>query len=116
VLVLAGTPAADAGSRPQPVTGWVRHHATPLETVGPRRPLDDLAPHRRSIGDAEIVGLGESTHGAAEEITLKQRTLRLLVERLGFRSVAWEEAERPGSGSMSTSVPAGAIWARSCAR
>jgi erythromycin esterase-like protein len=46
---------------------------------------------RRSIGDAEIVGLGQSTHGAAEELTLKHRALRLLVERLGFRSVAWEE-------------------------
>jgi erythromycin esterase-like protein len=73
------------------VTGWIRHHATPLDTVDPAAPLDDLAPLRRSIGDAAIVGLGESTHGAAQEITLKHRTLRLLVERMGFRSIAWEE-------------------------
>jgi hypothetical protein len=37
----------------------------------PRHPLDGLTPLRRAIGDAEIVGLGESTHGAAEEETLK---------------------------------------------
>jgi erythromycin esterase-like protein len=73
------------------VTGWIRHHAAPLSTVDPAAPLGDLAPLRRSIGDAEIVGLGESTHGAAEEETLKLRTLRLLVEQMGFRSIAWEE-------------------------
>ena len=58
---------------------------------GPDAPLDDLAPLRRSIGNARIVGLGESAHGAAEETTLKHRMLRLLVEQLGFRTVAWEE-------------------------
>lgn len=47
----------------------------------PRRPIGDLTPLRRAIGDAEIVGLGESAHGAAEEETLKHRTLRLLVEQ-----------------------------------
>ena len=91
VVVLAGTLPARAEARPDPVTGWVRHHAAPLTTVDPAAPLGDLTPLGRAIGDAEIVGLGESTHGAAEEIALKHRTLRLLVERMGFRSVAWEE-------------------------
>jgi erythromycin esterase-like protein len=89
--VLAGTLTAHAQARPDPVTGWVRHHAVPLDTVDPAATLGDLAPLRRAIGDAEIVGLGESIHGAAEEETLKHRTLRLLVEDMGFRSVAWEE-------------------------
>ena len=53
-VALAGTLTAHAQARPDPVTGWVRHHA-------------------------------------AEELTLKHRTLRLLVEDMGFRSVAWEE-------------------------
>ncbi|XRQ14309.1 erythromycin esterase family protein, partial [Actinomadura welshii] len=61
-----------------------------LRTVDPRAPLTDLGPLRRSVGHAAIAGLGESTHGAAEEIALKHRTLRFLVEELGFRSVAWE--------------------------
>lgn len=91
MVVLAGTLTAQAQTRPQPVTGWIRHHAAPLETVDPAAPLDDLAPLGRSIGDAEIVGLGESVHGAAEEETLKLRTLRFLVERMDFRSIAWEE-------------------------
>ncbi|HKQ00193.1 MAG TPA: hypothetical protein VJ735_07655 [Actinomycetes bacterium] len=91
VIVLTGTLTAHAHAqaRPAPVTGWVRHVATPLATVDPAAPLGDLTPLRRAVGDAEIVGLGESTHGAAEEETLKHRTLRPLVERMGFCSVAW---------------------------
>ena len=76
---------------PGAVTRWTAQHAAGIETVDPAAPLDDLAPLRRSIGDAQIVGLGESVHGAAEEIQLKHRALRLLVERMGFRSIAWEE-------------------------
>lgn len=91
MMILVGTLTAHAETQPQPVTGWVRHNAAPINTVAPAAPLDDLGPLRKSIGDAEIVGLGESVHGAAEEITLKHRTLRLLVERMGFRSIAWEE-------------------------
>ena len=91
MVLLAGTLTAHAQARPGPVTDWVRHLAAPLTTVDPAAPLGDLTPLRRAIGDAEVVGLGESTHGAAEEETLKHRTLRLLVERMGFRSVAWEE-------------------------
>lgn len=96
VMVLAGSPGqagALAGAEPPAgsVTGWVRHNAVPLDTIDPAAPLDDQAPLRRSIGDAAIVGLGESFHGAAEEIQLKHRALRLLVERMGFRSIAWEE-------------------------
>jgi erythromycin esterase-like protein len=66
--------------------GW-----PPLRGVEPDAALDDLAPVGRALADARIVGLGESTHGVAEELTVKHRLLRLLVEQLGFRSVAWEE-------------------------
>jgi len=91
VAMLAGMLPANAEARPQALTGWIRDNTAPLDTVDPAAPLGDLLPLRRSIGDAEIVGLGESTHGAAEELTLKHRLLRLLVERMGFRSIAWEE-------------------------
>jgi erythromycin esterase len=87
----AGAPAVHAQPPAQPVAGWVRHNAIPLRTLDPAEPLDDQAPLRWSIGDATIVGLGESVHGASEQTRLKHRTLRLLVERMGFRSIAWEE-------------------------
>jgi hypothetical protein len=88
---LIAAPAAPADPGSQPVTRWVSRHAVPLRTVDPDAPLDDLAPLQRSIGGASVVGLGESVHGAAQETALKVRTLRLLVERMGFRTLAWEE-------------------------
>jgi erythromycin esterase len=88
-LMVAGTSATPAAAVSQPVAAWVQQSATPLTTVDPAASLDDLQPLRPSIGDAAIVGLGESVHGAAEEIKLKHRTLRFLVEEMGFRSVAW---------------------------
>ena len=87
VLAAALTACAAAPDVP----AWIADRAAPLAGADPAAPLDDLEPLRRSVGDAQVVGLGESVHGAAELTTLKHRTLRLLVERMGFRTVAWEE-------------------------
>ncbi len=91
VAVLSTLSASTVSGRDGSVADWVSRHAIPLDTVDPTRPLDDLMNLRANVGAAPIVGLGESVHGAAEVITLKHRTLRLLIEHLGFRSVAWEE-------------------------
>jgi erythromycin esterase-like protein len=82
------TQAAEPGS---PLTDWIQKNAQVIVTTGPDAPLDDLAGVRDMIGDAAIVGLGESAHGSSEEFQLKHRLLRVLVEELGFRSIAWEE-------------------------
>lgn len=98
VVLLLGTgaahdnsAAADNRAPSGAVTAWARRHAQPLTTVDPTAPSADLSPVATAIGDAAVVGLGESVHGAAEEIGLKHRVLGLLVEQLGFRSIAWEE-------------------------
>lgn len=90
-VMVVFTSAAAVRAEPVTTVGWIRHHAVPLHTIDPAAPLDDLALLRWSVGDAEIVGLGESVHGTAEETVLKHRTLRFLVERMGFRTVAWED-------------------------
>ncbi|WUI01521.1 erythromycin esterase family protein [Spirillospora sp. NBC_00431] len=90
-VLLGGAPTADAAQVSRPVDRWIARHAVPLATADPSAPLDDLTSLRRSVGDAAIVGLGESVHGTAEETALKLRALRFLVERMGFRSIAWEE-------------------------
>ena len=92
VLLAAVLAAALTACAPAPdVPAWIADRAAPLATADPAAPLDDLEPLRRSVGDAQVVGLGESVHGAAELTTLKHRALRLLVEQMGFRTVAWEE-------------------------
>jgi hypothetical protein len=63
MMLLTGILSAQAASTPPLVTGWIRHNATILDTVDPAAPLDDLAPLGQSIGNAKIVGLGESVHG-----------------------------------------------------
>jgi erythromycin esterase len=78
-------PAAD------PVTRWAQSASVPLPTVDPAAPTGDLAHLDPSFHRARVVGLGEAVHGAAEVTTLKHRMLRRLVERHGFRTIAWEE-------------------------
>ncbi|MFC5747996.1 erythromycin esterase family protein [Actinomadura rugatobispora] len=72
------------------VTAWVERNADRLRTVDPAAPLDDMEFLRGSVGDAAIVGLGEPAHRISEVTALKHRSVRYLVERMGFRSVAWE--------------------------
>jgi hypothetical protein len=72
IMLLTGVLDARSASSPPSVTGWIRHHAIVLGTVDPAAPLYDLAPLGRSVGNAKIVGLGESVHGAAQEAGLDQ--------------------------------------------
>ncbi|GAB3419642.1 erythromycin esterase family protein [Flindersiella endophytica] len=69
------------------ITAWIRRNA--------HSPAD-VEPLRRITGDAAVVGLGESAHGAHELFTTKHRMLVNLVEHLGFRAVGWEEDEPQG--------------------
>lgn len=70
---------------------WIRQHATPLSTTDPTASLSDLESLRQMVADAEVMGLGESTHGAHEQFAVKHRVVRLLVEEMGFRCLALEE-------------------------
>jgi erythromycin esterase len=72
-------------------TEWLRRHAHPIASRDPDAPLDDLQRLRAAAASADVVGLGESTHGAHEQFVVKDRMVRLLVSELGFRSIALEE-------------------------
>ncbi|HKI06233.1 MAG TPA: erythromycin esterase family protein [Thermoanaerobaculia bacterium] len=51
---------------------------------------EDLAPLRRMIGKATVVGLGESWHTSGGFYKMKHRIFRDLVENMGFRVFAME--------------------------
>lgn len=51
---------------------------------------DELAPFAATAAEADIVGLGEATHGTREFFELKHRLVRHLVAERGFRTVAFE--------------------------
>ena len=70
---------------------WIRRNAVPLDSTAIDASSKDLQHLRRSIGTAQVVALGEPVHSTAEITRLKHRVLRYLVERMGFRSIAFED-------------------------
>ncbi|MFC4910182.1 erythromycin esterase family protein [Actinomadura gamaensis] len=61
-----------------------------LRSTEPGGGTSDLRALDAMIGDAEVVGLGEATHGSHEFFAMKQRVFRHLVEEKGFTTFALE--------------------------
>ncbi len=53
-------------------------------------PTSDLEPLREIVGNAQFVALGESTHTSAGYYQAKARLVRFMVEKMGYRVLAWE--------------------------
>jgi erythromycin esterase len=70
----------------------------PLAGYDPALATDDLEPFRAMVGEASVVGLGESWHTSGGFYLLKHRLFRYLVQEKGFRAFAiesnWEAVER----------------------
>ncbi|MFI6369746.1 erythromycin esterase family protein [Streptomyces sp. NPDC050546] len=103
-LALA-TPAIGSPAHPSSTTVsktsplWQHHEsvvdaidrsAHTLRTTQPTGSLRDLDALGRMIKDAEVVGLGEATHGSRDFFRMKHRVFRYLVEKKGFRSFSLE--------------------------
>jgi erythromycin esterase len=71
----------------------------------------ELEPLAAVVGDATVVGIGVTTHGAREVTVMTHRIVRFLVERLGFRAVGTDEAASAGR-AVDAYVRAGAGDAR----
>jgi erythromycin esterase len=81
----ASPPPDDAALR------WLASRSARLRTTDPAaRDASDLQHFDAMVGDARVVGLGESTHGTREFFQLKHRLLAHLVETKGFRLFAIE--------------------------
>lgn len=80
---VAATPDTD-------VVQWIEQRATALSTTDPNASSSELEPLRAVVGDASVVGLGESTHGSHEQFEIKHRMIGFLVEEMDFRTVAFE--------------------------
>ncbi|WP_189382860.1 erythromycin esterase family protein [Streptosporangium nondiastaticum] len=92
----AVTPAA--GSRPAPaasaddraVVAGLERYAHPLRSTEPGGSMDDLRAFGRMTRGADIVGLGEASHGSKDVFTVKERLFRQLAEHEGFSAYAME--------------------------
>jgi erythromycin esterase len=113
LAVAAAVPTA-ARADDRGIEQWIAAKAVGLEATDPAAPLNDLRSLQRSLAGAVLVGLGEPAHTLAEITTLKHRMVRLLIERLGYRSLIWEddwslgllidEYVRGGAGDLSSLI------------
>lgn len=87
-LVLEFRP--EVSKAPVEVQAWIRSKAIPLSSVVAGSGFTDLQPLKALVGNAQVVGLGEATHGTKEFFQLKHRMLEFLVEEMGFRVFAIE--------------------------
>jgi erythromycin esterase len=70
--------------------GWLVANAHVLNTTQLGPDTSDLFPLRSMIGSAEVVGLGDVTHGTHEVYTVKLRVIDYLVREMGFDVLGWE--------------------------
>jgi len=69
---------------------WARENAIPITTTEPGKGFDDLQPLKQIVGEARVVGLGESIHRAHEFHRVRHRLLEFLVAEMGFTAFAME--------------------------
>jgi erythromycin esterase len=61
-----------------------------IEADAPGESLPARSPVADTVGDATVVGLGETGHGIRECFQLRHQLLRVLVEELGYRDIGLE--------------------------
>lgn len=121
VLVI-GTVSSEelADDVPPELSNWLLQNARSFATDDPMVGLDDLASLSEIVGDAQIVALGEATHGTAEFFRMKHRIFRYLVEVEGFRvfmieanmpeALAVNQYVRTGEGNAKTVLAGLHFW------
>ncbi|MCA9647102.1 MAG: erythromycin esterase family protein, partial [Myxococcales bacterium] len=84
---------------PDAVVDWLRESAVPLRTLRTGHGFSDMKPLAKLVKGAEVVALGEATHGSQEFYQAKGRLLEYLVAEHGF-SVLTFEANWPESEAL----------------
>ncbi|MEU3498979.1 erythromycin esterase family protein [Kitasatospora cineracea] len=92
----SGTAADPDAARRSAVVRALQEAARPLRTTEAGGGTADLRALGAMVGDAEVVGLGEATHGSHEFFAMKQRVLRCLVQEKGFTAFALEASWSSG--------------------
>jgi erythromycin esterase len=61
---------------------WIRERATNFVSCVPNSPLTDRerAAVDRMVGEAQLVAIGEATHGSKEIVQARERVLRFLIQ------------------------------------
>ncbi|WP_039802901.1 erythromycin esterase family protein [Nocardia araoensis] len=78
------------------VRAWLRDNAVAIESSDPDSPGTELDALIARLAAATVVGLGESTRFSRQTFGVRERLLRGLVERHGFRALAIQDSARSG--------------------
>jgi len=93
-LFINGKEIKDTGFNPPTPSSedltFIKEHSIPFEHVDPYASLNDLSFLDNKIEEAQIIGLGEATHGTSEIFTMKHRLIRYLAEKHGFTTFLME--------------------------
>jgi erythromycin esterase len=85
----------------------LKRSVIPIKSAEPTSDLDDLEPLRSVIGNAELVGLGEATHGTSEFSKMKHKMFEFLATKMGF-TIFSIEASMPDAYQINDYVLNGA--------
>ena len=69
---------------------WAKVHASPINGDASIDDVRDLDPIKTIVGDARIVGFGESQHHIAEFSQMRSRLFRFLVNEMNFTTFVFE--------------------------
>ena len=89
-LIVTTLPAQQATSDAGAFLQWARSNATAITTATPGTDVRDLVGLKAVVGEARVVGVGESIHAMREFLGLRQRVAQYLIEEMGFTAVALE--------------------------
>jgi len=71
--------------------GWLRQSAIPVRSIAPGdEQFSDLQPLKGVFGDAQIILLGEISHGDGNTFLAKIRLIKFLHQEMGFDVLAFE--------------------------
>lgn len=81
-----------SGAASRDFINWATEYAIEIEDLGSSNESVFGAGIRDAVGEARVVGLGESRHDTREQLLLKGDIVRFLVEETGFRALILEES------------------------
>jgi erythromycin esterase len=85
---------------------WLREQSHPFKTPEAETGFEDLSWIKGAFGNAEIIGLGEATHGTKEFFQMKHRLTEYLANNMGYTIFAIE-ADMPECAQINSYVLGG---------
>lgn len=74
------------------VTEWLKQRSIPIKYIEADNGFSDLQPLKEKFKEAQVIGLGEATHGTREFFQVKHRLVEFLVKEMGFTAFALESS------------------------